>query len=1810
MKKIYSIVLAALLCCLWTTAVAEARALPYSYGFEDYNLATDGWTTYFGTSLTNNNKECAIVGAAKKTGSYGFRFSSYNTSGANAQYLISPEFDAPNGIVVAFVYAASNTSGTEKFKVGYSTTDTEVTSFTFGDEISTKSTSWQTYENVFPAGTKYVAVYYYSNYQYRLYVDDFTFEAPSSCPKPSGLAISNVIYNGATATWTAGGEETKWELQYSTDQEEWIVANDGNAIENKPTFDLTGLTAGTKYYARVRGICAVGDTSSFCDVQNFTPDYVAPSNVAVNAITTTGATISWTANSGEKAWTLQYKKSADSQWTGAAVETTPSYELTGLVAATNYDVRIVAGTKTSTTVSFQTNCEAFNAPYKWAFEDQTANAIPTCWDNSGSTTATLSSSDAYGIWGVYSYSGNKSIRLYNSYVKTGTALINTPSIVLPASPAQELTFVYSHRASCGDFIVKISTDGGANFAALESYSRTATNSTYDPGTFEEAAISLADYANKTVILQFFATADYDAGAIFVDDVDIHAASSCPTPKNVAVSNITDHTASVAWTEKGEATAWKLQTSTDGENWGEEIAANANPFTLTGLDASTTYYVRVKAVCSESESSEWSDASAAFTTKCEAKALPFEEGFEEGLSECWEKTNQWSTYAYSSGHNSSTSMRYTTGSNGDLTLPAIAINDDAQFSFWHQSSYVSCAVYVNAISDENKLGTYSTSSSWKKDSIDLSAYKGQTITLIIRANTVSGTRYLYIDDVAVDYAPVAVPTALAVEATDGGAAITWESEEGSSWNLRYREVSEQEADWTLVSGLTEKTKTLTGLTNGTTYEVQVQAVASANRKSDWTESVEFTPVACAAVTEVSFSGATYNSVTVSWTASAAGTWSLRYKEADGEWTTVSPIAEQTKTLTSLTTGKAYTVEVKATCAGDDAWKAAETTFTPVYTAPAGVAVASITDVTATASWNAVADAPNGYLYTVVLKDATVDWSKARVADGLSVELSGLEALTAYDLHVAAVYGEHREPAAAVSFTTIAIAPKNLAQVGESTTSAATFAWEAQGAATQWQWSLDGENWSEPISALTVTADELNAGTAYTFYVRSYYSEAAQSAAVSLPFTTECAVAALPFAQDFGTVDGTKPTCWTIANWGTSANSWYTYTDYAKTGYALRYNARTLSSADAVTPSIEITDAAELKFYIKNSVGNNSAKVECKVLVNDGTETTELADITTRYTAATLQTIDLSAFAGKTITIIFRGMGYDTSGSPYLWIDDVTVTFKPVAVPTALAAEATAEGAVVTWASEEGSSWNLRYREVSEQEADWTLVSGLTEKSKELTGLTQGKEYEVQVQAVASAHRLSEWTTSATFTPQSCPNVTVVSFGAATYNSVVVSWTTEGAGTWNVRYKAGEGEWTLIENIAALTTTLTGLTTNAVYTVQVKPACGDDNTWVAAEAFTPVYTQPANVAVADITDIVASASWNAVADAPNGYLYIAVLKGATVDWNEARATDEPKAALTGLQALTEYDLHVAAVYGEHLEAAAVSFTTIAIAPKNLEQVGESTTSAATFAWEAQGAATRWQWSLDGENWSEPISVLTATADELNAGTAYTFYVRSYYDNEAVSEAISLAFTTECAVVALPFAEDFEAEGLPVCWASDDWSATVAAGKWARDNSYSRSGYAIRFNAKTTASAAITTPAILLSDEADALLTFYIRNSYGSSSSPDYIGGKVVVADVADATNAVEAEFIHSSEGNLGEQTVDLALLRGKTVTVTFAANGVGTSVSGNPALYIDDVSVTLKQTDPSAIDRTGIESQARKLIENDRVVIIRNGVKYSAQGWVLQ
>lgn len=178
-----------------------------SEGFEN---GLNGWTLSSAASSTN------VESTGKRTGNNGFTFY-YNTN--PPQYLISPEINIPSNaadIILSFYYKARSGSYPESFKVGYSTTNNETTSFTWDEEVTniTTTSSFTEYTNTsfsIPVTAKYIAIAYTANNMYSLYIDDINLTCEVTGPDMGVLDGSTQIstgYNYSFGLATAGIEKT------------------------------------------------------------------------------------------------------------------------------------------------------------------------------------------------------------------------------------------------------------------------------------------------------------------------------------------------------------------------------------------------------------------------------------------------------------------------------------------------------------------------------------------------------------------------------------------------------------------------------------------------------------------------------------------------------------------------------------------------------------------------------------------------------------------------------------------------------------------------------------------------------------------------------------------------------------------------------------------------------------------------------------------------------------------------------------------------------------------------------------------------------------------------------------------------------------------------------------------------------------------------------------------------------------------------------------------------------------------------------------------------------------------------------------------------------------------------------------------------------------------------------------------------------------------------------------------------------------------------------------------------------------------
>ena len=193
--------------------------------------------------------------------------------------------------------------------------------------------------------------------------------------------------------------------------------------------------------------------------------------------------------------------------------------------------------------------------------------------------------------------------------------------------------------------------------------------------------------------------------------------------------------------------------------------------------------------------------------------------------------------------------------------------------------------------------------------------------------------------------VAVPSITGVSSLSGSLTVSWQISDATDVNaydvrrIESNAMDKGDANWTVTenawtSGALQAT--ISGLTNGTTYDLQVRAIRGRPLAGIWSETVTGTPAAAAgAVPTVSVLRAEEMALNVTWAAPASPTgtvtaYDVRHistdatNKADASWTVAEDAwttsgGALTYTVTALTDGVAYDVQVRAVVSGaDGAW----------------------------------------------------------------------------------------------------------------------------------------------------------------------------------------------------------------------------------------------------------------------------------------------------------------------------------------------------------------------------------------------------------------------------------------------------------------------------------------------------------------------------------------------------------------------------------------------------------------------------------------------------------------------------------------------------------------------------------------------------------------------------------------------------------------------------------------------------------------------------------------------------------------------------
>lgn len=561
------------------------------------------------------------------------------------------------------------------------------------------------------------------------------------------------------------------------------------------------------------------------------PSCPKPQNLQTSNRGTTSLTLDWTTG-GANQWQLEYGPPGFTLGNGTRFNVSSKpFTISGLKINSSYEIylRDSCGTNDLSAWSFSlttnTKCSVTAAPFLEDFEgpefqlrqgnDITTSQVSPCWIRSDSVnflwaTATSTTSNFTGPNQDHT-SGNGNKFIYSardgfSFFGDTMTSITTEKIDLGALTNPQLRF-FEHRFGSNISRLKVAVSTGNGWTDILNLSGANLSASTDPWT--EQVASLSAYANDTIRLRFesYRVSSFSRAAIGLDDIEIREAPSCPRPQSLSAAAISSNSVQLNWTTGG-ASQWQIQYRAAGTNNTQILTSSSNPFTLTGLNPATTYYIAVRDSCGPGDLSVYTD-SIEVRTNCGTITAPYLETFDGSswvimgnptIDPCWSNMNRFPDFRPNRSFTTSTSTGpnqdagssgggpggkyiYTeasgsNGSQGSITSPSIflpsnLINPYLRYAYHlYGVDITSFEVKVSRnggnftnLNSFNGPVQSSNAAPWQYDSLDLSNYRGDTIQVRFINNFTSYRADASVDNFQVDglVSPCAQPDSLQLTA---------------------------------------------------------------------------------------------------------------------------------------------------------------------------------------------------------------------------------------------------------------------------------------------------------------------------------------------------------------------------------------------------------------------------------------------------------------------------------------------------------------------------------------------------------------------------------------------------------------------------------------------------------------------------------------------------------------------------------------------------------------------------------------------------------------------------------------------------------------------------------------------------------------------------------------------------------------------------------------------------------------------------------------------------------------------------------------
>lgn len=417
-----------------------------------------------------------------------------------------------------------------------------------------------------------------------------------------------------------------------------------------PTLTFSGLEGGATYEFRIRAVCSGNiESDPAIDITTTLPNCQSITNVLVSNVTTTQASVNWTPVPGAIGYKLYFKRATSTGWSlpRDLDNSDLPFTLTDLSSATNYDIQVnvvCAGNIESDPVfaSFSTP-ELCVPPSSIVFSNVTSNSLDVAFSPSPNAIRyELQYREApNGVWQpVIVLNSNQLSTSLSALVSETSYEVRIRSICQNGSNSSFVTATESTAPIPGDCQAPINTPSveevnsiGATlvwdivpdvFSYRIFYKETASGAWIQitPDVTEPRYVFSDLLPNRSYDIQVRSVCSGNISDPIYTAFSTTPATECSAPDNLTYDNITLDAVTLSWDATPTATSYVLQfKQKTSSTWSTPINTPVPSYTFSNLTASTSYDVRLRAICINDVFSD--ERFSEFTTLLSGSCLPTE-----------------------------------------------------------------------------------------------------------------------------------------------------------------------------------------------------------------------------------------------------------------------------------------------------------------------------------------------------------------------------------------------------------------------------------------------------------------------------------------------------------------------------------------------------------------------------------------------------------------------------------------------------------------------------------------------------------------------------------------------------------------------------------------------------------------------------------------------------------------------------------------------------------------------------------------------------------------------------------------------------------------------------------------------------------------------------------------------------------------------------------------------------------------------------------------------------------------------------------